>query len=170
MPWTNSLQQWLRFDLAQTAVKDRTLYPQFSPELAIAMTEETKRLVSDLVWNDRSFTDLFTARYTYVNSDLASLYGIPAPATDFDRVPLPDTAGRAGILGHGALPRANKQAWRNFTYGPRVLRSRALLLPPGAGSTPRDKQQLAATHSGPSANEPRPAQRALDQPDVRGLS
>ena len=95
--------EWLRFDLAQTAVKDRTLYPQFSPELAIAMTEETKRLVSDLVWNDRSFTDLFTARYTYVNSDLASLYGIPAPATDFDRVPLPDTAGRAGILGHGAF-------------------------------------------------------------------
>ena len=103
--------EWLRFDLAQTAVKDRTLYPQFSPELAIAMTEETKRLVSDLVWNDRSFTDLFTARYTYVNSDLASLYGIPAPANDFDRVAV---AGHCGTGRHPwawRLPRANKQAW-----------------------------------------------------------
>jgi hypothetical protein len=95
--------QWLRFDLAQTAVKDRTLYPQFSPELAIAMTEETRRLISDLVWNDRSFMDLFTAPYTYVNSDLALLYGIPAPANDFDRVSLPQTAERAGILGHGSF-------------------------------------------------------------------
>jgi hypothetical protein len=95
--------QWLRFDLAQTAVKDRTLYPQFSPELAAAMTEETRRLIADLVWNDRSFMDVFTAPYTYVNSDLAALYGIPAPANDFDRVPLPDTSGRAGILGHGTF-------------------------------------------------------------------
>ncbi|HUS06627.1 MAG TPA: DUF1592 domain-containing protein [Bryobacteraceae bacterium] len=93
--------QWLRFDLAQTATKDRALYPEFSPELAIAMTEETKRLISDLVWNDRRFTDLFTAPYTYLNSDLASLYGIPQPLNDFDRVPLPDTTERAGILGHG---------------------------------------------------------------------
>jgi hypothetical protein len=95
--------QWLRFDLAQTAVKDRALYPQFSPELAIAMTEETKRLIADLVWSDRNFMDLFTARHTYVNSDLASLYGIPAPKNDFDPVSLPETAGRAGILGHGTF-------------------------------------------------------------------
>jgi hypothetical protein len=95
--------QWLRFDLAQTVVKDRTLYPQFSPELAAAMTEETRRLIADLVWNDRNFMDLFTARYTFVNSDLATLYGIPAPANDFDRVPLPETAERGGILGHGTF-------------------------------------------------------------------
>jgi hypothetical protein len=95
--------QWLRFDLAQTAVKDRSLYPQFSPELAMAMTEETKRLVADLVWNNGNFMDVFTARHTYVNSDLAALYGIPAPANDFDRVALPDTAERAGILGHGTF-------------------------------------------------------------------
>ncbi len=93
--------QWLRFDLLQSAVKDRRLYPQFSPELAIAMTEETRRLIADLVWNDRNFMDLFTAGYAYVNSDLASIYGIPAPANDFDRVLLPETGERAGVLGQG---------------------------------------------------------------------
>lgn len=95
--------QWLRFDLVQTAVKDRALFPQFSPELAIAMTEETRRLISDLVWNDHNFMDLFTAGHTFVNSDLAAVYGIPAPANEFDRVPLPETAERAGILGHGTF-------------------------------------------------------------------
>src|SRR5215813_9841742 len=72
--------EWLRFDLVQSAVKDRTLFPQFSPELAIAMTEETRRLVADLVWNDRNFMDLFRAKYSFLNSDLAALYDAPAPA------------------------------------------------------------------------------------------
>jgi hypothetical protein len=95
--------QWLRFDLVQSAVRDRTLYPQFSPELATAMTEETKRLIADLVWNDQNFMGLFTAGYTYVNSDLALLYGVPAPANEFDRVPLPDAGERAGVLGQGTF-------------------------------------------------------------------
>jgi hypothetical protein len=95
--------QWLRFDLVQNAVRDRTLYPQFSPELATAMTEETKRLIADLVWNDQNFMGLFTAGYTYVNSDLALLYGVPAPANEFDRVPLPDAGERAGVLGQGTF-------------------------------------------------------------------
>ena len=93
--------QWLRFDLAQSAVRDRSLYPQFSPELAVAMTEETRRLIADLVWNDRNFMELFTAGYAYVNSDLALLYGVPAPANEFDRVPLPEAGERAGVLGQG---------------------------------------------------------------------
>jgi hypothetical protein len=95
--------EWLRFDLVQSAVKDRTLFPQFSPELATAMTEETRRLVADLVWNDRNFMDLFTAGYAYVNSDLASLYGVSAPANEFDRVPLPESTERAGVLGQGTF-------------------------------------------------------------------
>ena len=40
------LQQWLRFDLVLNAVRDRAAYPQFTPELALAMTEETRRLIS----------------------------------------------------------------------------------------------------------------------------
>lgn len=95
--------QWLRFDLLQAATKDRTLYPQFTPELAVAMTEETRRLIADLVWNDRNFMDLFTAPYAYVNSDLASLYGVSAPANEFDRVAFPETTERAGILGQGTF-------------------------------------------------------------------
>jgi hypothetical protein len=95
--------QWLRFDIVHSAVRDRTLYPQFSPDLAVAMTEETRRLIADLVWNDRNFMDLFTAGYAFVNSDLAALYGVPAPANEFDRVTLPESSERAGILGQGTF-------------------------------------------------------------------
>ena len=91
--------EWLRFDLALNTVKDRAAYPQFTPELAVAMTEETRRLIADTVWNNRSFMDIFTARYAFVNSDLAALYKLPAPANEFDRAAFPAGSDRAGVLG-----------------------------------------------------------------------
>jgi hypothetical protein len=91
--------QWLRFDLALNAVKDRTLYPQFTPELAVAMTQETSRLFDDLVWGDGNFMDFFRAGYSFLNSDLAALYGVPPPANEFDKVQFSPGSERAGILG-----------------------------------------------------------------------
>jgi hypothetical protein len=97
------VSEWLRFDLAANAVKDRTIYPQFTPELAAAMTEETRRLIADLVWNRRDFMDIFRANYSFLNSDLASLYGLPAPVNEFDRVQFPAGSERAGFLGQGTF-------------------------------------------------------------------
>jgi uncharacterized protein DUF1592/uncharacterized protein DUF1588/uncharacterized protein DUF1595/uncharacterized protein DUF1587/uncharacterized protein DUF1585 len=97
------VREWLRFDLAENAVKDRTIYPQFTPELALAMTEETRRLVADLVWNGRDFMDIFRANYSFINSDLAALYDLPAPANEFDRVQFPAGSDRAGVLGQGTF-------------------------------------------------------------------
>ncbi|MEZ5353876.1 MAG: DUF1592 domain-containing protein [Bryobacteraceae bacterium] len=95
--------QWFRFDTVLGMVKERRAYPQFTRELALAMTEETRRLVADLVWNDGNFMDLYTAGYTFLNPDLASLYKLPAPAEEFGRVELPADSGRAGILGHASF-------------------------------------------------------------------
>jgi hypothetical protein len=91
--------EWLRFDLVLNTVKDRAIYPQFTPELAAAMTEETRRLIADAVWSDRNFMDIFRADYAFLNSDLAALYKFPAPASEFDKVKFPADSDRAGILG-----------------------------------------------------------------------
>ncbi len=93
------IAEWLRFDRVNGMVKDRRLFPLFTPELALAMAEETRRLAADLVWNNRDFMQLFSADYTFLNSDLAMLYKVPAPAAEFGRVPLPESTGRAGIIG-----------------------------------------------------------------------
>jgi hypothetical protein len=93
------ISQWLRFDRILTASKDRRRYPQFTRETAVAMTEEARIFVSDLVWNDKNFMELFTAPYGYVNSELATVYQVPAPAQEFARVPFAQGSGRAGILG-----------------------------------------------------------------------
>ena len=97
------VSQWLRFDRLRNTVKDRRLFPLFSPEVALAMTEESRRMVADLVWNDRNFTTLFTAGYGFLNSDLAKLYGFPAPAGEFEKVSFPADSDRAGLTGHGAF-------------------------------------------------------------------
>jgi hypothetical protein len=57
--------------------------------------------VSDLVWNNGDFMTLFTANYGHVNQELARIYGVTAPAKEFDRVPFPAGSERAGLLGEG---------------------------------------------------------------------
>ena len=95
--------EWLRFDRLLGAVKDRRQYPQFSPELAQSMTEETRRMIDDAVWNDRDFMTIFSADYSFLNTDLAALYGLPAPATEFARVNFPADSDRAGVTGQATF-------------------------------------------------------------------
>jgi len=91
--------QWLRYDRVLTSTKERRAFPNFTPDTAIAMTQEARRFVSELVWNDGNFTQLFTAPYGYANGDLARIYGVEPPANDFDRVAFPANSDRAGLLG-----------------------------------------------------------------------
>jgi hypothetical protein len=93
------VSQWMRFDRILTASKDRRKYPQFTRETAVAMTEEARVFTGDLVWNERNFMDLFTANYSFMNADLAAIYGVPAPAKEFERVAFPAGSDRAGVLG-----------------------------------------------------------------------
>jgi hypothetical protein len=93
------VSQWLRFDRMLTTTRDRRRYPQFTRETAVAMTQEARLFIDDLVWNDRNFMQAFTANYGYVNAELAPIYGVPAPAREFDRVEFPAGSERAGLLG-----------------------------------------------------------------------
>jgi hypothetical protein len=97
------ISQWLRFDRVMAASRERRLFPLFNSELARAMTEESRRFLGDLVWNDRNFMEAFTAPYSFINSDLAAIYKVSPPARDFDRVEFPATAERAGLLGQASF-------------------------------------------------------------------
>jgi hypothetical protein len=93
------ISQWMRFDRILTAGKDRRRFPQFTRDTAVAMTQEARSFIGDLVWNDRNFMDLFTADYSFVNADLAAIYGVTPPVKEFDRVSFPAGSDRAGVLG-----------------------------------------------------------------------
>ncbi len=97
------LAQWMRFDLVLTATRDRRRYGNFSSDLAAAMVEETRQLFNHLVWQDHNFMEFYTADYTFVSSELAELYDLPAPADEFAKVNYPSDSGRSGVLGHASF-------------------------------------------------------------------
>lgn len=134
-------EEWLRFDRVINAVKTRGRYPEFSPELAAAMAEETRTLLHHLVWNDRSFMEAFTAEYGFLSTELASLYGLPAPAGEFEMVKFPADTRRAGLLGQGSFlvsttgPTDTSPTARGIFIRERVLCQHVPPPPPGVITT-----------------------------------
>ncbi len=100
---TRFANQWLRLQDLDLVHPDRLMFPDYHQQLADAMTRETELLFMNLVREDRSFLELYTADYTFVNERLAKHYGIPGVVgEEFQRVRYPDDR-RAGIFGHGSV-------------------------------------------------------------------
>ena len=100
---TRFAAQWLRLDDLSKVHPDRLLFPDYHEQLADAMRRETELFFDALVREDRSFFELYSADWTFVNERLALHYGIPGVVgDDFRRVSYPD-AHRRGVLGHGSV-------------------------------------------------------------------
>ena len=62
-------------------MRDVNFYPTFKPGMGALMRQETEQFIDHVVWNGTgTFNELMTAPYTFVNSTLASFYGM-APVT-----------------------------------------------------------------------------------------
>jgi hypothetical protein len=97
------LAQWLRFDRVMASARSLRRIQNFGPTLLSAMTEETRHLFNDLVWNDLNFMELFRADYSFVSARLAQHYEMEPPPSDFVRVTYPPGSTRAGVLGHASF-------------------------------------------------------------------
>jgi hypothetical protein len=102
----------LALDNLDTLTRPTALFPQFTPTLGAAMKQETTLTVDDLVFGtDGDYRHLFDQSDTFVNAELAALYGVPAPAGGgFARVTLPASAHRAGLLGQAGVLAARDHA------------------------------------------------------------
>jgi Protein of unknown function (DUF1592)/Protein of unknown function (DUF1588)/Protein of unknown function (DUF1585)/Protein of unknown function (DUF1595) len=95
--------QWLRLQDLNRVHPDAFWFPDFDQQLADAMRRETELFFYNLVKEDRSVLELFSADYTFVNERLARHYGIASvTGDDFRRVQYPDDR-RKGLLGHGSI-------------------------------------------------------------------
>jgi hypothetical protein len=153
--------QWLRFDRVLNAEKERRQYPEFTPELAAAMVEETKHLLQHLVWEDGNFMEAFRADFGFLTSDLASLYKLPAPSGQFELVRFPATAQRAGLLGQGSIlastagPAETSPTARGIFIREQLLCQHVPLPPPNVNtslpepteSKPATRRQLMVAHA-----------------------
>ena len=99
-------RQYLGLGILDGLNRERTLFPQMSQTLGPAMREEVELLVEDVVFTrNTDFRELFTSRDTFLNAELAALYGValPSGATGFVRVALPVASMRGGILTTAAM-------------------------------------------------------------------
>ncbi len=100
--------QWLRFDRALAAAREKRSFPLFGPELVSSMVEESRRFVGDLVWNDRNFMEVFRGCYGFVNADLAAVYKVLAAGAGLRPDRIPGQPGAFWRPGASALPYAHE--------------------------------------------------------------
>lgn len=99
----NFATQWLFIDVIRDFEPDYTIFPDFDADLAESMRHETRLFFEELLAENASITDLLLADYTYIDSRLASHYGIggAGESEGFQRTNL--SGERRGLLGHAGL-------------------------------------------------------------------
>ncbi|MBC8070260.1 MAG: DUF1592 domain-containing protein, partial [Deltaproteobacteria bacterium] len=75
--------QFLDLGRLDGVTKDPATYPTFTPTMPDAMRTEVELLVEDVVFRSQGdVRSIFSTRHTFVNDELAALYGVDAPGAD----------------------------------------------------------------------------------------
>jgi uncharacterized protein DUF1592/uncharacterized protein DUF1588/uncharacterized protein DUF1595/uncharacterized protein DUF1585 len=81
-------------DLTQPLTKSS---PLFTTAVAQGLQTEFSDFIDSVYTGDGTLQSLFTAPYSYVNKDIAAIYGVTGPATGFAKVSL-DATKRGGLF------------------------------------------------------------------------
>jgi hypothetical protein len=108
--------------------KDSALFPEWTESMAEAARTEFRMVLDEATSDGASILDLFSARETYMNGELASLYNYPTTGAQFQRIPLDED--RAGLLTSPAVLAANAKPNRTSpTQRGLFVRANLLCLP-----------------------------------------
>ncbi|HEU5055554.1 MAG TPA: DUF1592 domain-containing protein [Kofleriaceae bacterium] len=160
--------QYLDLGRLAGVTRDTALHPTWTPTMSASMRREVELLVEELAFGDGvDARALFSTRTTFVNSELAALYGIEAPGATADvfvRAELPAGGPRAGLLTLGAFLAMNAHPEETApTLRGKYLRERVLceLVPPPPqdfdigiieeGEEPRTMRERMEQHAGDPA-------------------
>lgn len=134
--------QWLGVEQIETVDKNPQQFPAMNAGLRASMLEETRRFVEFVTFEGSGrYDELLTADYSFVDAQLADLYGIDAPGGNgLKRAELP--ADRAGLLGHAsvlgsyAYSDQSSPVRRGLFVRRRILCQELPEPPPDAGAVP----------------------------------
>ena len=155
--------QFLDLGRLDDVTRDATNYPSWSPTMAASMRTEVEMLVDDVVTNGGDARSIFSTHTTFVNAELAALYGVDAPgadATTFVPVELAADGPRAGLLTLGAFLTMNAHETQTSpTARGKYVRERVLCqsvppppanvntkLDPNEGETPKTLREQLEEH------------------------
>lgn len=127
--------EYLELTHLETQVKDGFVYPDFTPQLASEMREETIRFMNALVFDQQAdMREMFTSRTTFVNRNLAEIYKLSSeltPESGFQQIEMPPEAHRQGVLGHASVLTMQSHAVATSpTYRGKFIKTALLCDPP----------------------------------------
>jgi hypothetical protein len=105
--------QWLPLEGLAGVERDD---PVWTNSLKAAMHEETLRFAESIYLDGGDLDALFTARYTFVDDELAAFYGIAPPAEPFGRVEW-DEGPRLGVLTQASFLAASNPLYPEIHRG-----------------------------------------------------
>ncbi len=92
--------QWLKLGNLHTRTFDPEKFPQMTAALRSAMYDEARLFFESIVRENRSVSDFIDSDYTFLNGNLASIYGLEKTVTGSEMRKVKLTNGnRGGILG-----------------------------------------------------------------------
>lgn len=152
--------QYLDLGKLDGLTRDPATYPLFTATMPDAMRTETELIVDDVVFRERGDArSIFSTTRTFVNDELAALYGIDAPdagPVTFVPADLPET--RAGLLTLGAFLTMNaKETQTSPTKRGKYLRERVLC------QTVPDPPPDVNADLQPSETDPKTVREQLEQ-------
>lgn len=100
---TSFAMKWLNLTTLDSVQPDPKLFPGFNEQLRHDFSKEAEAFISSILLEDRSVVELLTSSHTFLNGELARLYGVPGVVgPQFREVTLAEKE-RAGLLGKGAV-------------------------------------------------------------------
>ena len=95
---------WLNLRDIGFTTPDQKLYPEFDDELQVAMVQETRAFIAELIARDLPPSNLVASDFAMLNARLAHHYGIPGVSgSQIRAVALPPGSHRGGLLTQGSV-------------------------------------------------------------------
>ena len=96
--------QWLGITELRTIPKDPKAYPGYTPELADSMVAETAAFAANAILDgDGKLSTVFTSSKSFIDANLAKLYGVNGVTATAPTATDLNPAERAGILTHASF-------------------------------------------------------------------
>ena len=100
---TSFAMKWLNLTTLDSVQPDPKLFPVFNEQLRRDFAKEAEAFVSSILLQDRNVVELLTSNHTFLNDELAHLYGVSGVVGPQFREVALNEKERAGLLGKGAV-------------------------------------------------------------------
>jgi len=167
---TEVMLSYYRIGDIDATTKDPALYPEWTLGVSDAAYRETELFLGRALWQG-TVSDLMLSRHTFVNEDLAALYGVAypgAPGAGFLEVDLPETE-RAGLLSQISMMAIRSRPDTTSVVARGLFVNSSILCAPRIDEPPPEiSDAVDALKNDPTLNEREKADYRAGQPMCAG--